>query len=958
VTDFRIRVIIDPGPATTGAKKVESQLKRTEGAADRLQRTLLRAFTLVGGTLLIRELGQIADAYTNVQNRLRTVTEGEQELAMATDELFKIANRTRSAFDATAEVYARVGLAAKNLGRDQSELLAFTESLNQAVVLSGASSEEARAGLVQLSQGLASGALRGDELRSVLEQLPVVADVISKSLGITRGQLRELGAEGKITAEIVLDAFKEARGELDERFGKSVPTLSQSFTVLRNNVVQYVGSLNEASGISSTLSSVILVLANNVQLLAAGMAVISAAALPALIRGFGAWITQMALAQRIAASGALFNPIIAGAAAAGAATLFFVDLYEKSLDRAVRETENLDKAFREAARGGDLGEIDTAMANIERTLKRIQEAAAQGLIDPADAEEKIASLNARLDDLGQEWLALSDGSGRTLAQIRAQNKAVDDLAKAVDSAAERIRSEGEALVITSRELSARKRLLEELSKLQGKATPEQEAALKVAIAEAQALEDQAKAYDRIRGPQQEFEAGLTAIDALLKSGKISRDEAKQAIVELTDSFNGLDFSKIKGPEGLDFQGQLKGIQEFLAAQTAAAKAEIERRQVIESLKGPEEELLERKRILTSLLGDESVNQERLAKALAEVESALNPVSDAQARYNALIEEIRGPEAERQQRIQDLNTLLAINIATFGQAGITLAEYNAELAKLNDTAQKATDLPLADRIQQLTEQFRTGELTQQQYIDSLQRLEQFKGPSAEFLAGLAELNAELKAGTISAEEFLTKFRELGNKAENPVVTFSDGASDAFAQLQEQAKTTGEITSDILVGAFNKSADALAEFATTGKLDFKEFASSILSDIARILAQQLLLKALGISAPVPGVTGAASGGDFEPNKSMIVGEKGPELVNFGQGGSITPADQTKQALAASGAGGGGAPTVNVAPAQVNLQVVNVQSPDEARSAMDTSEGGKVILNQVRSNRAAMRRELGIG
>ena len=107
---------------------------------------------------------------------------------------------------------------------------------------------------------------------------------------------------------------------------------------------------------------------------------------------------------------------------------------------------------------------------------------------------------------------------------------------------------------------------------------------------------------------------------------------------------------------------------------------------------------------------------------------------------------------------------------------------------------------------------------------------------------------------------------------------------------------------------------------------------------------------------GASGAASGGDFEANKNMLVGEKGPEMVRFGAPGSITPADQTARALAATGAGGGGGTTVNVAPAQVKLSVVNVDSPDAARNAMDTAEGGKVIMNQIRANREAVRRELG--
>lgn len=268
MTDFLIRVVVDPKDAQKGTRVVRTELQEAETAAGKLGRTLRNVFTVAAITLAARELGQLADAYTNIQNRLRTVTDSNDELATATDRLFEISNRTRSSYEATAEVYARTALAARDLGRSQDELLAFTESLNKAVILSGASAQEAQAGLIQLSQGLASGALRGEELRSVLEQIPVVADVIAESLGVTRGELRKLGEDGKLSAQIILDAFRDAREELDERFAESVPTLGQAFTVLRNEVIRFVGDTDKATGASATLAGGILTLAENLDTLA------------------------------------------------------------------------------------------------------------------------------------------------------------------------------------------------------------------------------------------------------------------------------------------------------------------------------------------------------------------------------------------------------------------------------------------------------------------------------------------------------------------------------------------------------------------------------------------------------------------------------------------------------------------------------------------------------------------
>ncbi len=113
------------------------------------------------------------------------------------------------------------------------------------MAISGASAQEASAGLIQLSQGLASGTLRGDELRSVLEQLPKVADVIAQSLGITRGELRTFGEQGLITAEQVTTAFLEAGDELDRQFKQTAPTLGQAVVGLQNSFVEFGGAIKD-----------------------------------------------------------------------------------------------------------------------------------------------------------------------------------------------------------------------------------------------------------------------------------------------------------------------------------------------------------------------------------------------------------------------------------------------------------------------------------------------------------------------------------------------------------------------------------------------------------------------------------------------------------------------------------------------------------------------------------------
>lgn len=285
---------------------------------------LKRALAGLGAALSVRELVRLLDTYTNLQNRLRATGLEGQRLGAVYQQLLGVSNSTRSSLEGTVEMYSRMALAAKELGVSQQEVIDFTKSLNQAVSLSGASATEAQAAMIQLSQGLASGRLSGDELRSVLEQLPVVADVIAKELKVTRGELKKMGEDGKITADVVMRAFRNAKTELADKFGKSVPTISQSFQVLKNNVIDFIGRMDTASGISGVLSRGLLFLANNLDSLVKVVTSVAVA--------FGVWVGIPAVVNLITSSvirltaAIAANPIgflvVAATAAITALTLF------------------------------------------------------------------------------------------------------------------------------------------------------------------------------------------------------------------------------------------------------------------------------------------------------------------------------------------------------------------------------------------------------------------------------------------------------------------------------------------------------------------------------------------------------------------------------------------------------------------------------------------------------------
>lgn len=254
-----IRIVLDPSGARQGAQEVRGQLDsidRSSRGTRQSLRALAQAAGVVIGALSIRELGQAADAYTNLQNRIRLVTDSQEELLAVQDGLIGVAQRTRTDLSTLGELYGRVARSTEQLGATQAEVLQFTESVSQAIQISGATAAEASAGVIQFAQGLASGALRGDELRSVLEQTPRLALAIADSLGVTIGELRELGAEGALTADQVFQAVLEAGPELQREFALVTPTIGQVFTTIRNFGTVAVGSINEALGVTEGLNQI------------------------------------------------------------------------------------------------------------------------------------------------------------------------------------------------------------------------------------------------------------------------------------------------------------------------------------------------------------------------------------------------------------------------------------------------------------------------------------------------------------------------------------------------------------------------------------------------------------------------------------------------------------------------------------------------------------------------------
>lgn len=232
-------------------------LQRSAASVQRRFGDLRAAFGAYIGLRTAKSFIDTADAAAELEGKLRLVTGSTAELNDVQGQLFDVAQKTRGSLEGTVDLYSRLARSTKSLGVSNEQLLSVTESVNKAVVISGSSAASANAALFQLGQGLAAGALRGEELNSVMEQTPRVAQAIADSLGIGIGELRKYGQEGKITSRVVINAFKSQADVLDQEFAQMPRTVGQALTQLGNQWLVTVGQVNTASGAASELAGAI-----------------------------------------------------------------------------------------------------------------------------------------------------------------------------------------------------------------------------------------------------------------------------------------------------------------------------------------------------------------------------------------------------------------------------------------------------------------------------------------------------------------------------------------------------------------------------------------------------------------------------------------------------------------------------------------------------------------------------
>jgi len=411
-----------------------------------------------------RGLTQIADQMTNLESRIKLTLKATESYAQIQGELLKVANQNRVALQDIGTLYARIAPSVQKLGGTQREAIGITNALSKALLISGASTAEASSAIIQFSQAMASGVLRGEEFNAISEAAPVLLDKLSKQLGVTRGELRAMAADGQLTAGVVGNAMLNSVEELTIQAAKMAPTVGGAFVVLKNEAFLVVEQFNKLGSSTDTLSGKLAGAVGNVTDfvravregnftetqqtvigIAGGVAAIATAY--AAVRTALTLATGAQIAFNIAARA---NPyVLAGTALVGAVTA--VVGYTKATESAKNATQKLADAEKQRAdllqriNSGtmslvepsrrQMAGVDARIASLKKQVAAEKNAAELKIINEAQAEFAADQAAKATQRTAAGYLKLGEagavGAGKATKAMNEAKRAAEAAAKAI-----------------------------------------------------------------------------------------------------------------------------------------------------------------------------------------------------------------------------------------------------------------------------------------------------------------------------------------------------------------------------------------------------------------------------------------------------------------------------------------------------------------------------------------------
>ena len=891
-------------------------LSGLESSVNGIRRSVAQLTVAFVSLQSLRALGEMADQAATLTARLKLSTDSAKQLAVAQAGLLDIAQRTRSDLSLTVNLYSRLALATKDSNIQQGELLRLTESIGKAVALSGSSQDSANAAILQLSQGLASGTLRGEELNSVLEQTPRLAQAIAAGMGVSIGKLRQLGQDGQLTAENVLSALSNQAAVLDEEFSTIPLRISDSVQLVKNEFLTLVGDLDRATGSSSGVAGFIKNISD-------GIASID----------FGPFIASFVSASEAASAnlGDIKNLI---ADLAGVISEYFENNGDASeaLDFFAFTIANIPAIFRAAVQRAVVevaAFIDTVLTKTAAFKDRIAAIVSDDTFAAVDQRE-----SARL-------AAIESARKDSVDAIFAEAAAHID---AGEAAKKRFQDEREARKKATEE--ARK-ALEEAKKagsstgIAGKRADEAPAANQAAIAAAD-IDNALRELDRLYA-----EGKVRAADYYAEKRRLSDEalalELQQIDVKIAAAEKADEKSKLL-TEKADEKSKLLTDREIARRRAAAQSAEI----AAAERAANDERLREQEKLQIELAQLEGRGAEARARELeGRYRETLERMKlEGDAAGVAIIERIISIETAK-SKLAELETEYRATIDRLKGREESLSDQSEIGAISNETASQELGVARDEAILKL-----------QQLRTEYQLLAQQDAPGAQAAldaldAKLAELNQGALTGTgLAIQSLRAQFNELNkNLAQTVANSGVDALEGLFMDLVDGSKSADQALRDFVAGFVRSMAQiaarALATFLVLQLLD------AIYPGLGQVTAQGMKAGAnvkhsggvVGRGGTIRSVDASLFAAAPRYHSGGVAGLKPGEVPAILQTGEEVLSRNDPRNVTNGGGQAQGSST----------RVINVIDPNMVSDYMSSSSGEETLLNVINRNAGMIKQVL---
>lgn len=412
--------------ASRGIDTARGHVRGIGQEVDRVKQLMVGFFSFVAIKAGIKQVVTLSDKFASLAARIKLATTSQDEYNAAQDQLFAIAQRSRTSLESVVGLYAKVQIGIRSLGGTQQQAFVTTEAVTQAFKISGATATESAGGIQQLTQSMASGVLRGDEFNSVMENGSRVSRALADGLNVPIGKLRGLAEAGELTSTRVINALLSQKDVLAAEYAQLPVTVSGAWQQLENQFLKYIGTSKNASEATRSIAASIEFITDHlnelVSLAVTGgkvlLAMFAASKINALRRYTQGMIASAAAARADAAAAelnriqtlALLEAKAAAARAGVTAQMAMVEEARLGVALAATTHERTLATARLTAELNRLGIAQGRASTATRNLAAVQDVAAASTTRLSRAVSALGGLGGMVNGLFGAWIAWDIGT--------------------------------------------------------------------------------------------------------------------------------------------------------------------------------------------------------------------------------------------------------------------------------------------------------------------------------------------------------------------------------------------------------------------------------------------------------------------------------------------------------------------------------------------------------------------